>query len=172
MAEEHGTSGESCQMIASSFLRRDFSIDACVMTLMRWSPRNELESMNRQLSRLLDDSQNNIASEAGQWAPSVDIRESDEALLVQAELPGIEKRDVHLEVKDGVLTLSGERRYEKDVKEENIHRVERAYGRFSRSFSLPRNVDAEKVEATMKDGVLEVRLPKRESAKPKSIAIN
>lgn len=142
------------------------------MTLMRWSPWNELESMNRQLSRLLDDSHNNIASEAGQWAPSVDIRESDEALLVQAELPGIEKKDVHLEVKDGVLTLSGERRYEKDVKEENIHRVERAYGRFSRSFSLPRNVDAEKVEATMKDGVLEVRLPKRESAKPKSIAIN
>ena len=87
-------------------------------------------------------------------------------------MPGIEKKDVHLEVKDGVLTISGERRYEKDVKEENVHRVERAYGRFSRSFSLTPNVDADKVDATMKNGVLEVRLPKRESAKPKAIAIH
>ncbi|GAV21092.1 HSP20 family protein [Mariprofundus micogutta] len=142
------------------------------MTLMRWTPWNELESMNRQLSRLLDGDHFDVARDAGQWAPSVDIKETDDALLVQAELSGIEKKDVHLEVKDGVLTLSGERRYEKDVKEENVHRVERAYGQFSRSFSLPSNVDAEKVEATMKDGVLEVRLPKRESAKPKSIAIH
>jgi len=142
------------------------------MTLMRWTPWNELESMNRQLGRLLDDSHFDMARDAGQWAPSVDIRETDDALLVQAELPGVEKEDVHLEVKDGVLTLSGERHYEKDVKEENVHRIERAYGHFSRSFSLPRNVDAEKVAATMQNGVLEVRLPKRESAKPKSIAIN
>ena len=142
------------------------------MTLTRWSPWNELESMNRQLGRLLDDSHFDVARDADHWAPPVDIRENDDALLVQAELPGIEKKDVHLEVKDGILTLSGERRYEKSVKEENVHRVERAYGHFSRSFSLPRNVDSEKVEATMKDGVLEVRLPKRESAKPKSININ
>jgi HSP20 family protein len=142
------------------------------MTLMRWSPWQELESMNRQLSHLLDDSHFGLASEAGQWVPTVDIRETDDALLVQAELPGIEKKNVRLEVKNGVLTISGERRYEKDVKEENVHRVERAYGKFSRSFSLPTNIDADKVDATMKDGVLEVRLPKRESAKPKAIAIH
>jgi len=142
------------------------------MTLMRWSPWQELESMNRQLSHLLDDSHFGLASEAGQWVPTVDIRETDDALLVQAELPGIEKKNVRLEVKNGMLTISGERRYEKDVKEENVHRVERAYGKFSRSFSLPTNVDADKVDATMKDGVLEVRLPKRESAKPKAIAIH
>jgi len=142
------------------------------MTLMRWSPWNELETMNNQLSRLLDGSRFEMARDADQWTPSVDIKETDEALLVQAELPGIEKKDVHLEVKDGILTLTGERRYEKDVKEENVHRIERAYGRFSRSFSLPRNVDAGNIEATMKSGVLEVRLPKRESAKPKSITIN
>jgi len=142
------------------------------MTLKRWTPWQELENMNRQLSNLLGDSSFDAASEAGQWAPRVDIRETDDALLVQAELPGIEKKDVHLEVKDGILTLSGERRYEKDVKEENVHRVERAYGKFSRSFSLPSNVDADKVNATMKNGVLEVRLPKRESAKPKAIAIH
>jgi len=142
------------------------------MTLKRWTPWQELENMNRQLSNLLGDSFFDAASEAGQWAPRVDIRETDDALLVQAELPGIEKKDIHLEVKDGILTLSGERRYEKDVKEENVHRVERAYGKFFRSFSLPTNVDADKVNAAMKNGVLEVRLPKRESAKPKAIAIH
>jgi len=142
------------------------------MTLVRWTPWQELENMNRQLSHLFDDSPLNTLSDAEQWAPRVDIRETDDALLVQAELPGIDKKDVHLEVKDGVLTLSGERRYEKDVKEENVHRVERVYGSFSRSFSLPTNVDAEKVDASMRDGVLEVRLPKRESAKPKAIAIH
>jgi HSP20 family protein len=142
------------------------------MTLMRWNPWNELESMNRQLSRLLDDGQNGLSTESGLWAPSVDIRETDDALLVQAELPGIEKKDVRLEVKDGVLSISGERRYGKDVKEENVHRVERAYGRFSRSFSLPTHVDADKVGAKMKNGVLEVRLPKRESARPKAIVIH
>lgn len=142
------------------------------MTMVRWTPWQELENMNRQISHLLDDNPFGTASEAGQWAPRVDIRETDDALLVQAELPGIDKKDVHLEVKDDVLTLSGERRYEKDVKEENVHRVERAYGSFSRSFSLPGNVDASKVNASMKDGVLEVHLPKRESAKPKAIAIH
>jgi len=128
--------------------------------------------MNRQLGRLLDDGQGSALTEAGQWAPVVDIRETGDALLVQVELPGIDRKDVHLEVKDGVLTLSGERRYEKDVKEENVHRVERVYGKFSRSFSLPSNVDTGKVDATMKDGMLEVRLPKRESAKPKAIDIH
>jgi len=141
------------------------------MTLMRWTPWQELESMNRNLSRLLDDSHSAMDADGGQWAPSVDIRETDDALVVQAELPGIDKKDVNLEVKDGVLTISGERRYEKDVKEENVHRIERSYGSFTRSFSLPRNIDAEKVNAEMKDGVLSVRLPKRESAKPKAIEI-
>jgi len=142
-----------------------------MMTLMRWAPWQELESMNRQMSRLLDDGKAGSAVE-GQWAPSVDIRETEDALLVQAELPGIDKKDVKVEVHDGVLTLSGERRYEKDVKEENVHRVERAYGSFSRSFSLPSKIDGEKVEAHMKDGVLEVRLPKRESVRPRAVEIH
>ena len=142
------------------------------MTIMRWSPWAELESMNHRLSNVLDDSGFSTGTETGHWAPSVDIRETDDALLLQAELPGIEKKDVQLEVKDGVLTISGERRYEKDVKEKNVHRVERAYGKFTRSFSLPTNVDADKVDASMKNGVLEVRLPKCESAKPKTIAIH
>jgi len=140
------------------------------MTLMRWSPWQELETINRQLARLLDDS--GFGTDTGAWLPAVDIRETDDELRVLAELPGIEKKDVHVEVRDGVLTISGERRYEKDVKEENVHRSERAYGRFSRSFVLPAHVDADKVEARMRNGVLEVRLPKVESAKPKAITIH
>ncbi len=140
------------------------------MTLVRWSPFRELEEMQRNLSRILDDASFG-GTETGQWLPAVDIRETDDALLVEAELPGIDKKDVNVEVKDGVLTISGERKFEKDVKEENVHRIERSYGRFVRSFSLPTNVDTDKVEATMKDGVLSVRLPKKESAKPKAITV-
>jgi HSP20 family protein len=143
------------------------------MTLMRWTPWQELEAMNRQLNRAFDDKRAGPGDDvAGQWAPSVDIRETEDALLVQAELPGIDKKDVKVEVHNGVLTISGERRYEKDVNEHHVHRVERAYGSFSRSFSLPVNIDGDKVEAHMKDGVLEVRLPKHESARPKSVEIH
>ncbi len=140
------------------------------MTLVRWSPWRELEDMQRGLSRILDDTSFGT-TETGQWAPAVDIRETDDALLVQAELPGIDKKDVKLEVKDSVLTISGERNYEKDVKEENVHRIERSYGRFVRSFSLPSNVDTDRVNASMKNGILEIRLPKKESAKPKAITV-
>jgi HSP20 family protein len=142
------------------------------MTLMRWTPWQELETMNRQISRMLDDGRTGSEGDVtGQWAPSVDIRETKDALVVQAELPGIDKKDVKVEVHNGVLTISGERRYEKDVTEDRVHRVERAYGSFSRSFSLPNNIDGNRVEAQMKDGVLEVRLPKHESARPKAIEI-
>jgi len=140
------------------------------MTLARWSPWRELEEMQRGLSRILDDASFGI--ETGSWAPAVDIRETDDALVVQAELPGIDKKDVRVEVKDGVLSISGERKYEKDVKEENVHRIERSYGRFTRSFALSPNIDTEHVDATMKNGVLEIRLPKVESAKPKAITVH
>jgi len=138
--------------------------------MVRWSPWRELEDMQRGLSRILDDTSFGTTG-TGQWAPAVDIRETDVALLVQVELPGIDKKDVKLEVKDSVLTISGERKYEKDVKEEHAHRIERSYGRFVRSFSLPTNVDTDKVDASMNNGILEVRLPKKESAKPKAITV-
>jgi len=140
------------------------------MTMLRLTPWRELEDMQRGLSRILDDT-SFATTEAGQWIPIVDIRETDEALLVQAELPGIDKKDVKIEVKDNVLTLSGERNYEKDVREENVHRIERSYGKFVRSFSLPTNVDTDKVDASMNNGILEIRLPKKESAKPKAITV-
>jgi len=129
-----------------------------------------MEDMQRGLSRILDDTTCG-AMETGHWIPAVDIRETDDAMLVQAELPGIDKKDVKLEVKDRVLTISGERNYEKDVQEENIHRIERSYGKFVRSFSLPANVDTDRVDAAMKNGILEIRLPKKESARPKAITV-
>jgi HSP20 family protein len=108
----------------------------------------------------------------GVWTPAVDIYETKDAVCVRAELPGVDKDAVSVEVKDGVLALRGERKFEKEVKEENYHRVERSYGTFHRSFSLPSSVDGERVTARMKDGVLEVTLPKREEAKPKQIKIS
>jgi len=141
------------------------------MRLVHVTPWQELERMQRRAFRALADFHTPDSGDRGEWVPSVDIREADDAILVQAELPGLDKSDVCIEVKDRTLTFSGERKYEKDVKEENVHRVERAYGRFVRSFSLPNNVDTTKVHATMTNGVLEVRLPKVEGAKAREISI-
>jgi len=142
------------------------------MAVKQWSPWQDLEHIQHQLSDILSDvSRTGVSNRDDQWMPRVDIRETDEVLILEAELPGVKKEDMSLEVKDGVLSLSGERRYEKEVNDEHVHRIERAYGRFSRSFSLPRNVDMEQVDARMNDGVLRIRLPKLESAKPKTIAI-
>ena len=140
------------------------------MALVRWSPWRGLEEMQRTLSRLLGETAA-PATEEGVWLPAVDIRETDDALIVEAELPGIERKDVKVDIKDGVLTISGERKYEKEVEEENIHRMERVYGRFSRSFSLPNNVDVDKVEAKLKNGVLTIRLPKKETARARTVEI-
>ncbi|MDQ6980343.1 MAG: Hsp20/alpha crystallin family protein [Ghiorsea sp.] len=141
------------------------------MTLMRKTPWQDLEVLQHRLGDIFGDVTPSTDINSDQWMPAVDIRETEDALNMHVELPGIDKKDITIEVKDGVLSIAGERRYEKDVKEENAHRIERAYGRFTRSFSLPRNVHADAVEASMQDGVLHIRLPKLESAKPKAIAI-
>jgi HSP20 family protein len=108
---------------------------------------------------------------AGGWVPTVDIYETDDDIVVTAELPGLEKDRVGVEYKDGILTLRGERKLEREVKEESYHRMERSYGTFHRSFTLPGTVDEEKISAKMKNGVLEIHLPKREAAKPKQIKV-
>lgn len=106
------------------------------------------------------------------WMPAVDIRETEEAYEVAAELPGMSKKDINITLEDNVLTLSGERRFEKEAEKENYHRIERAYGTFSRSFTLGSGVDSENVKAAFKDGVLTITVPKREESKPRKIAIN
>jgi len=106
------------------------------------------------------------------WAPPVDIFENGDNLVLKAEVPGINPDDVEIRVEDNTLYLKGERKFEKEVKEQNYHRVERSYGAFTRTFSLPNSVDADKVTANYKDGVLTLTMPKKEEAKPKTIKIN
>jgi HSP20 family protein len=106
------------------------------------------------------------------WTPAVDIYENNDSVVVKAELPGVEKDQISVEVKDGILTMRGERKLEKEVKEESYHRIERSYGTFQRSFSLPVSVNQDKVTARFQDGVLEVKLPKKEQAKPKQIQVD
>ena len=101
----------------------------------------------------------------------MDIYETENEIQVQAELPGVERKDISLNLEKNVLTLKGERRFEKETKQENYHRIERAYGGFSRSFSIPAIVDDDKIRAEYKDGILKIALPKKEQVKPKQIAI-
>jgi HSP20 family protein len=106
------------------------------------------------------------------WAPAVDIYETENELVVKADLPDVDEKDLDVRVEDNTLTIRGERKFEKSVTEDNFLRVERAYGAFSRSFSLPHTVNAEAIQAGYKNGVLNVHIPKREEAKPKQIKVN
>ena len=109
--------------------------------------------------------------EEGRLSPSVDVFEKSDKYVINAEIPGMEKNDIKIDVKDGALAISGEKKYEEKKEDENYIRVERRYGKFERRFNLPENVDVEKVSANYKNGVLEVTLPKKEEAKPKQIDV-
>jgi len=106
------------------------------------------------------------------WSPAVDVKESDEGLTVFVELPGVEKKDIDISLEDNVLTVTGKRVFSRDEKKESYHRIERAYGKFYRSFRLPTNVQGDKVAANYKDGVLSLEIPKAEEARPRQIKIN
>lgn len=147
------------------------------MAVMRWTPVGNLSSFQHEMNRMFNDffqggNGDEASSRVGSWSPAVDIHETDDGYVLKAELPGVSKDDVSIDVHQNTLTLRGERKYESAVKDERYHRVERAYGTFQRSFVLPAMVDQEHVQATFKDGVLELHLPKSEAAKPKRIAIN
>ena len=107
----------------------------------------------------------------GSWTPPCDILETRDSVILHAELPGVKEKDIEISIENSVLTLRGERTLEKETEERSYHRVERAYGHFARSFTLPRTVDPERISAAFRDGVLEVRMPKREENKPRSIKI-
>jgi len=145
------------------------------MAIVRWRPFEDLATQ-KEFNRFFSEGFPRLFG-AGEpstrtWAPAVDIYETDNALVLKADLPGVDPKDVEIRVEDGVLYLKGERKFEKEVKEENYHRVERAYGAFSRSFSLPNSIDAEHVAAEYKGGQLILTMPKREDAKPKTVKIN
>ncbi len=143
------------------------------MKLAKWDPFREMEDMFDRYSRAIDrprrGSQEVLA--AGDWAPRVDIAETDTEFTIKAEIPEVKKEDVKVTVDSGVLTIRGERKQEKEEKDKKFHRVERYYGSFTRSFSLPDNVDESKIEASFKDGMLNLQIPKTEAAKPKAIEV-
>lgn len=145
------------------------------MTLVRWDPFRELEDMSERLNRvfsrptLRNGGKENLT--VADWMPTVDISETDGEYLIKAELPEVRKEDVKVTVENGVLTLQGERRQEKEEKGKRFHRVERSYGSFVRSFTLPESVDESGVRAEYKDGVLNLHLPKTEKVKPKAIDV-
>ena len=142
-----------------------------------WDPFREMEEMHKRLSSLLGRSWPTWRSEPeegltlAEWMPPVDIEESDKEYLIKAELPGMKKEDVKLKVEGGTLSISGERKSEREEKDKKYHRVERSYGAFSRSFTLPDGTLAENISAEFKDGVLMVHLPKDDKAKPRAIEV-
>jgi Molecular chaperone (small heat shock protein) len=141
------------------------------MNITRWEPFREVEEMLRQYSPLFARSLRRTGDNAGEWAPVADISETDKEFVIKAELPEVRKEDVHVTLDAGVLTIAGERRHEKEHEDANEIRVESFYGTFSRSFSLPDNVDANGIRAETRDGVLRVRIPKTAPTTPKTIAI-
>jgi HSP20 family protein len=141
------------------------------MSLIRWEPIREVDELFRHYSPLFGRSLRNVEERASQWAPSANISETDQEFLIKAELPEVKKEDVKITLDNGVITLSGERKQEKEYKDEKSIRVESVYGTFARSFSLPENADNEAISAESKDGILRIRIPKRQPAKPKSVTI-
>ena len=148
------------------------------MAIVRWDPFRDLVGLQERMNRMFDESFRGSGRGSGEdwalggaWAPAVDIYEQDGNIVVKAELPGVDPKDVDVRVENNTLTLSGQRKIDNEVKQENYHRVERAYGTFTRSFTLPSALDQDKIKAEYKDGVLKVTLPKHEQAKPKQINI-
>jgi HSP20 family protein len=146
------------------------------MTLLtRWDPFRELATLQNQMNRLFQDSFGPGREEAlttASFAPAVDIYEDEQNITLKVEVPGIDEKDIDVRLENNTLTIRGERKFEKEEKEENYRRVERQYGSFSRSFTLPNVVDTENVHASYDKGMLEVRLAKKAEAKPKQIKVN
>jgi HSP20 family protein len=146
-------------------------------TLTRWNPFREMEDIHDRLFNLFKNTQTRSGNgeqeslTVSEWTPLVDITEDDKEYLIKAELPEVKKEEVKVTVENGLLTINGERKFEKEEKGKQYHRVERAYGSFVRSFSLPDDADSNKVNADFKDGVLRVRVAKSEQARPKQIEV-
>lgn len=146
------------------------------MNIVLRDPFREFEDMSTKLGRFFSQPylRRTVEDDGGFFAdfsPAVDVQETDKEYIVKADLPDVKKEDVKVGIEDGVLTLEGERKQEKEEKNKKFHRVERAYGKFVRRLALPTEVDAQKVAAEFKDGVLNVRLPKAETVKPRAIAV-
>src|SRR5215470_8703621 len=147
-----------------------------VMNLVTWDPYRELSTLQDRVNRIfgggLTRRERDEEMSLGAWMPPVDIVEEKDRILMTAELPGFQEKDIQIQMEGGVLTLRGERRTETEREGKTYHRMERSYGQFVRSFTLPNNVDRENIKASFHNGLLEVELPKREEARPRQIKIN
>ena len=145
------------------------------MALVKWDPFKDLLSIQERMNRMIDDTLAKRREKSGvslaAWSPAVDIVEHDDEIILTVELPGVSKEDIQLEVKENMLTISGERKFEKEYKEEDYHRIERSYGKFHRSFTLPSEIKPDEVKASYKDGLLCVTLPKAIETECKKIEI-
>jgi HSP20 family protein len=145
--------------------------------LTRWDPFREMDDIQSRFAKILGLTPARTANggkelmSVAEWAPTVDIAEDAKEWTVKADLPDVKKEDVKVSVEDGVLTIMGERKFEKEEKDKKYHRIERSYGNFFRSFTLPDGADGAKVAAEFKDGVLKVHLPKNERAIPKTVEV-
>jgi len=146
------------------------------MTLSRWDPFRDMTSLQERMNKLFEDSLMRSRTSdqefpMGSWSPPVDIFETDDKVVLKADLPGIDQKDIDLRIEDGVLILRGERKFDKEKSQEDFHRIERAYGSFHRTFRLPGSVDQSQVLASHKDGVLEVVLIKKADTRPRQIKV-
>jgi HSP20 family protein len=144
-------------------------------TITRWDPFRNIATLQEQVNRLFEDSffrSRADESSLAAWTPAVDIYEDGNQMVIKADLPEVNEKDIEVRLENNLLSIRGERKFEKKVSEENYLRVERAYGSFSRSFSLPSTVDAEHINAEYRNGVLTVTLPKREESKPRQIKVS
>jgi len=145
------------------------------MSMTRWEPFRGLNTLQEQVNRLFEDSFSRSRSghaELASWAPAVDVYETESELVVKADLPDVQEKDIDVRMENNTLTIRGERKFSNEVQDDNYLRVERAFGTFSRSFSLPNTVNTEAIKADYRNGVLSVRMPKREETKPKQIKIS
>lgn len=143
---------------------------------MRWEPFRDLLSLQDRMNRLFEESlargtAKQHEERPSQWSPAVDILETDGEVVLLAEVPGVDLENIELQIRDNVLTLRGERTFENSLKKEHYFRIERSYGSFNRSFTLPSTIEQEQVQARLKDGILEVRMPKRTQGRSRTIAL-
>ena len=143
-------------------------------SVIRWDPFRNGSKLQEQVNRLFENSFQGPADQGAltTWAPAVDIYETENELVLKADLPDVNEKDMDIQVENNMLTIRGERKFEQKVKEDNYLRVERTYGSFSRSFSLPSTINSESIKAEYKNGVLTIELPKRAESKPKQVKIN
>ena len=145
------------------------------MSIIRWEPLRELSSLQSEMNRLYNTVVDNPSATGGtplrRWIPAMDLVEGPDHFVLRADLPGMKQEDVSIEFEDSVLSISGERKSQHEERDEGFHRVERAFGSFSRTLTLPKGIDPEAISARFEDGVLEVRIPKPEESKPRRISI-